>query len=354
MKIAIIRRYVGFSLGGAESYAANCAIELKKLGHDVTVIADKCLLSNVDFLRAPVFGRGSFIKNLSFFLSVKRVIKSSEFDFIYACSRNVPSHLIRISDPLHIKWMQQRYGTTLNQVMKFTPRHSLLLWLEKISIEKAEFGVVTNSGLVKKHVAHSYNYPENRIYPIHNGVNFERFNLNIRKDRYKIRSQLGVKSSGEKLLIFVGSDWKRKGLDILIEALKMLPKNIRLIVAGGKKRQSGKRIRFLGHVRNIERLYAASDLLVIPTRYDPFSNVVLEALSSGLPVITTRWNGASEIICEGKTGLVTDLNAAALAEAIINLLEKCPDPETCHNSVKHLTWQKHVEELLSLYKSCSC
>ena len=91
---------------------------------------------------------------------------------------------------------------------------------------------------------------------------------------------------------------------------------VKLLVAGRQKagpylrlvRKNGyvDNILFLGHVEKIESIFCASDMFILPTFYDPFSNVCLEAMACGLPVITTKLNGASEIIEDGVSGFVVD------------------------------------------------
>jgi UDP-glucose:(heptosyl)LPS alpha-1,3-glucosyltransferase len=85
-----------------------------------------------------------------------------------------------------------------------------------------------------------------------------------------------------------------------------------------KKLQLDHQIRFLKKRSDMERLYAASDVMVLPTRYDSFSNVVLEAMACDIPVITTRNNGAAEIIEPGRNGFVLDNydDASGLAKLI--------------------------------------
>jgi UDP-glucose:(heptosyl)LPS alpha-1,3-glucosyltransferase len=65
-------------------------------------------------------------------------------------------------------------------------------------------------------------------------------------------------------------------------------------------------VRFLGEVADLVRIYMAVDIFILPTIYDPFSNACLEALGCGLPVITSRSNGFSEIIEDGVHGSIVD------------------------------------------------
>ncbi|MDI6865133.1 glycosyltransferase family 4 protein, partial [Thermodesulfovibrio yellowstonii] len=127
----------------------------------------------------------------------------------------------------------------------------------------------------------------------------------------------------------VGSGFKRKGVDTLLKALTILKdQEIFLIVIGKgdikqylkmcKNLDIEKKVLFLGIRKDIENFYALADLFILPTIYDPFSNATLEAMATGLPVITTKNNGASELIEEGKEGfsLEDPFNHLELADKI--------------------------------------
>ena len=118
--------------------------------------------------------------------------------------------------------------------------------------------------------------------------------------------------------------------------------------------QVGDRIQFVGPTERAAAFRHAADILVHPTYYDPCSRVVLEALSCGLPCITTSYDGASEVIESGKHGLVvsTPDDVDELARAVITLA----DPKTrerisqaCKPLQKRLGMHRHVDEMLALY-----
>jgi UDP-glucose:(heptosyl)LPS alpha-1,3-glucosyltransferase len=130
-------------------------------------------------------------------------------------------------------------------------------------------------------------------------------------------------------LLFAGSGWERKGLLFAIEAMALCKnRQMRLLVAGrgeaGPYKTTRLRfwredpVQFLGEVADLVPVYAAADIFILPTIYDPFSNACLEALASGLPVITTRSNGFSEIIEDGVHGSIVDnpANLVGLRDAI--------------------------------------
>src|SRR5438552_8306980 len=181
--------------------------------------------------------------------------------------------------------------------------------------------------MVKDEIVNLYGYPTNRIDIVRNGVPLEKFRFGLEL-REKSREELNLKPD-QIALLFAGSGWERKGLLFAVEAAALCKeRKIRLLVAGrGNARlYKTKRLRFwreepvqfLGKVADMLRIYAAADIFILPTIYDPFSNACLEALACGLPVITTRSNGFSEIIEDGVHGSIVDHagNLVGLRDAI--------------------------------------
>ena len=124
----------------------------------------------------------------------------------------------------------------------------------------------------------------------------------------------------EIAVLFVGSGWERKGLRYATEVVRSLGEKFRLFVAGrGRGRKVNTRaVQHLGAVRDLPALYAAADIFLLPTLYDPFSNACLEALAAGLPVVTTRDNGFSEVIEQCVHGSIVDApsNVAQICAAL--------------------------------------
>ena len=127
--------------------------------------------------------------------------------------------------------------------------------------------------------------------------------------REKAREDLKLKPD-QIALLFAGSGWERKGLRFAVKAMALCRnRKMRLLVAGHGNPcfYKSKRVKFLGEIHDLVPIYAAADIFILPTIYDPFSNACLEALASGLPVITTHANGFSEVIEDGVHGTIVDL-----------------------------------------------
>jgi UDP-glucose:(heptosyl)LPS alpha-1,3-glucosyltransferase len=182
--------------------------------------------------------------------------------------------------------------------------------------------VIAASQILVSEITDLYRYPADNIDVVRNGIPLDTFRFDPRL-REQSRAELNLKQD-QIAVLFVGSGWERKGLLFAIEALALCKnRKMRLLVAGrgDTRRYKTTRLRFwreepvhfLGEVADLTPVYAAADIFVLPTIYDPFSNACLEALASGLPVITTRSNGFSEIIDEGVHGSIVD-NPASLVD----------------------------------------
>lgn len=372
MKIAIIRRECGFGTGGAEAYCANVSSEFSKRGHHVTVIADRSSVEGLDFIRAQVYGRGSIAKNISFFRSVESILQNNSFDITYGLSRVAPVDILRISDPLHAAWLDLGYER-LRWLRKIMPRHRMLLMLEKRAVLSAK-KIVVNSSLVKGQLMKYYKIPSGNIEVVYNGVNHSRF-CPVSGEKYiTLRKELGL-DRDDRVLLFAGTDLRRKGFPALSEAFVSLicalnglgcKEKLYLLIAGCNDKNRFKRFfdnrgvsdrfKWLGYREDMEDLYAISDLFLLPTRYDPFANTTLEAMRCGTPVLTTAYNGASEV-----SGLVAPwlvvprVDSSSIANALSLFLELTEEErkglgKKAFIIASDYEWKGHVDKLEDCFK----
>jgi UDP-glucose:(heptosyl)LPS alpha-1,3-glucosyltransferase len=229
----------------------------------------------------------------------------------------------RAGDGVHRAWLARRrkFEIPLKRfVQGLNRKHHDILQLEEVLLAQGGAGrVIANSQMVKNEVVDLYGYPTDKIDIVRNGIPLEQFRFDS-KLREQSREELKLKPD-EIALLFAGSGWERKGLLYAIQAIALCRnRKMRLLVAGRGNQRSykSKRVQFLGELADLTRVYAAADIFVLPTVYDPSSNACLEALASGLPVITTRSNGFSEIIDDGVHGSIVDRanDLAALRDAI--------------------------------------
>ncbi len=195
----------------------------------------------------------------------------------------------------------------------------------------------------------------------------EAFHPRLREQhRSRLRGELGIAET-VPLFVYVGSGFERKGVPQLLQAFaRMANRSAQLLVIGRDRRQRhieaaarrlglAQRVRFLGGRQDVRPYYGAADAAVLPTLYDPFPNVALEALACGLPLLTSTTCGARELIRQDENGYVCDaLDIPALA----GFLDRLAQPgratamgEAARGSVSDLSLERMAQQLIGLYRS---
>lgn len=246
---------------------------------------------------------------------------------------------------------------------RFSPRHRVIL-----SIEADVFGDSTQriqcaSRFVAEALIADHGVSRNRILLLPNAVDSERFGSPSALEAGR-RLRIELDEKAEQIWLLPASGWRRKGLPLLFQALASIrDPRIHLWIAGRDDPRPWRRmaselglsnqVLFMGQRDDLEVVYAAVDGMVLPTRYDAFANVTLEAAASGLPVITTQTNGAAEWL---EAGLVLLEHADDLA-GLVRALTTFADSERridfgrrAQEQARRLTWARHVEQLRDEYR----
>ena len=302
--VALVRR--GFSRsGGAEAYLRRLATGLFEQGCEVTLYNDRPWPE--DYWPYPQLSISHGGSPREFSRAFHRLRNPKEI--IFSMERVVGCDIYRAGDGVHAAWLERRAEVDAPIrifLRKFSPKHRALLALER-QVFQADHTrlVIANSEMVKQEIIQRFAYPESQVAVILNGVPPQKPSPEARE---RVRNSLGLATT-DTAVLFAGSGWERKGLRFAIEACRGIP-NLKLLVAGrGNPPSRPDYVLYLGEVRQMEDTYAAADVFLLPTLYDPFSNACLEALAAGLPVITTRANGVSEVLENEQTGSVIS-NAA--------------------------------------------
>ena len=190
----------------------------------------------------------------------------------------------------------------------------------------------------------------------------------------QILTQLGLKETSTPVFfLFVANNFRLKGLAVLIRAMRCLQGHDTagqcfLIVAGNgrvpkyrrlaKKLNVHKKIIFLGSIRSIQNALSIVDVAVLPTFYDPSSRYILEALAANKPVITTKFNGATDLFVNNRHGKVIDAseNIPALAEALnyftnTDNIQRASQAIIADNLKEKICISRSAKQLESLYES---
>ncbi len=368
MKIGLACRHFLSTKGGLEKYTMSISTELVRQGHEVHVFAHSGeRVPGIHLHHVPLFPLTSPGKNLSFAYMAAKRIAEFQMDVVQSMERLWDQDIFRASDGINPVQMEQRYPHPFVRGFKaITPRRQALTYLEKrIFCRNGARFIMTNSQLVKDQIRHHYAVSGENIRVIYNSVNRQRFNISAKKQlRKDIRNRYGI-GEQDTLIFFAGNGFQLKGLPIVLEALVGLNNpQIRLMVAGSdpadpyrrwsERNGLGSAAIFLGYQKDLVPFYGAADLFVLPTQYDPFANVCLEAMACGTPVITTQMNGISEIIKNGYDGYVLlSRNPQELAARILDFSghsDKTAFINRAAEKAATFTMDTHMRQLMDLYK----
>jgi UDP-glucose:(heptosyl)LPS alpha-1,3-glucosyltransferase len=237
--------------------------------------------------------------------------------------------------------------------------------------------IVAISKYVAEQFKKHYDAADDRIVVIPNGIKINRRIDTGQADklRSRILAQLGLKEADNPIFfLFVANNFRLKGLACLIKAMQLVSRNNNterkayLIVAGNgrvrkycrlaKKLNVHRRIVFLGAIRHIQNALSIIDVAILPTFYDPSSRYILEAIAANKPVITTKFNGATDLFVNERHGKVIDCaeNIPALAQAIsyftdTNNIQKASQAIVADNLKEKISISRVAEQLIPVYES---
>ncbi|MEE9608318.1 MAG: glycosyltransferase family 4 protein [Myxococcota bacterium] len=329
MRIALVVERFEPGVGGVENAAWAMAHGLARAGDEVHVIARRAAPSrDVCLRRVQVPAAWRPLRALAFSHAAARAAPRGAFDVVYSLSRTRHQDVYRAGGGSHADYLAHRYHRAGGGLRRFAPRHAVLLSLERRIFADPTQLVQCSSEMVRSQIQRRYHVPVERLAVLPNGVDLETYHPRPRGEGARLREGLG--GGAQPVWLFAGSGFARKGLDTALRALALAGSACgSLWVAGADRpgrwsrlaRRLGvaERVAFLGFRRDLPRLYAAVDGLLLPTRYDGFGNVCLEAAATGIPVVTSAAAGAAPLV-RGAGRVVADPeDAGAFAEALREL-----------------------------------
>jgi UDP-glucose:(heptosyl)LPS alpha-1,3-glucosyltransferase len=348
-RVGLVRRGYSSS-GGAESYTLRLAKALADEKIPVSLYVStgwpEPEIEGIRCVRLQSNSPDSFSREFA------RVRDRSEL--ILSMERVIGCDVYRAGDGVHAAWLDRRsrYERPFQSWWRgFSGKHRQILRLEaSIFRPGGAKAIIANSKMVRDEILKYYPGPPERVFVVPNGYDVS----GPEQSREVARKQLGL-DSHQPVALFAGSGWERKGLRFVLEAVRSLSE-VTLLVAGKGQppRVHPERVRFLGPRKDLPLLFAAADVFVLPTLYDPFSNACLEALAHGLPVITTPGNGFSEIV----TPVIgTVLSAPEAVEELAGAILKwscSPSPETrlaCLKQAGGFSVQRNLQSTLDVLRS---
>ena len=325
MKLALISRPFVYH-GGVETATAGLVGALVAHGHDVHLYSPpgQLPLPGVVGHRLPVVRAPAVARALWLPLAVARAVRAADYDVVQSHERTLSQDIYRAGEGCHRAYLATRGGPGAS------PFHRLVLALERRVFARTP-RIVAIARRGRDEIARLYGVPSARLRVVYNGVDLERFHPDNRgRHRAGTRTEVGVPREAW-VVLFVGSGFQRKGLRFLIEALggrgearswlivvgKGDPRPYRLLA---ERAGVASRVVWAGPRSDVERWYGAADAVAVPSLYEPFGNVHLEALASGVPVLASTVAGGAEVIEVGRNGaLAGPGDPAAIGRALDEL-----------------------------------
>lgn len=329
---------------GVERIVFECARFLAGRGHDVTVVAHEWERDDaqpVKYQRVPVRSWPGFLRGRSYFENATRQLRSTDFDVLNTHGCVCPFGGVQWVQSVHAAWLERskrfRPPMSLGRwKQRLNPLHPVLLQLEAKHFRERNYRkIIATTEVVRDDLERIYGVPKDDVEIIPNGFSPSEFNPERRAQmREEMRAKLTLASDNIALL-FVANELERKGYGTILEAMRTLGRrDLRLLVVGKASAEQAKReaaaagvgeqVIVCGLSSDVGRYHAAADLFVLPTQYEAFCLAILEALGSGLPVITTTVPGAGDAIQPGINGaLIEDPKSG---EELAAALEPFLDP----------------------------
>lgn len=379
MDIALCYESVLPARGGAETYIGDLARRLARDGHAVHLYASRwdanALPAATHFHRIEPKSGPRFLRPWRFAAACEEALQHAKHDVSIGFDKTWGQDILYPQGGLHA-------ASAEHNLLKFPDNFSRTLakvgkWLDPAAwsfarLERKQYLgakrplIVVNSFMVRKHFEQHYGIQPEAVRVVRSAIDPLRF---AAEDRFKRRHAERGKwmvFPEETVGLFVAMNYRLKGLAPLLNALALVPRDkpFTLVVAGHpnfrryqkltEKLRIEDRVRFLGHRDDPRDCYFAADFLVHPTFYDPCSLVALESLACGLPVITSKYNGASELLTPPNDGIVIDdpHNAAELASAMARFTDRNVRAEAsaaARQTGTKWTFEHHYQALLNVF-----
>lgn len=366
IRVAVIVPKYGL-IGGAENFVFELTERLASCDDlEIEVFANKWQTgtSSIKFNKIPVIPFPRWLEPLTFAYFANRMT-TGKFDIIHTHDRIFFADLFTFHGIPHKTWIKR----IRKKRLKFND--IAISWIEKKCMGSDHLKMIMPvSTLAKDELTAVYDLPSSKIRTMHPGISpvfFDNFDRTL--CRQKVREDYHFKTD-DIVLLFIGMNFEIKGLDLILTAMSMIKKQdsrkLKLLVVGKGntdkyKKQAEKLgvdqdIHFTGPTREVQPYYLASDLFILPSLYDTFGMVVLEAMLARLPVIVSSTVGAKDIVDHGISGYILPENPEpdAIVYPLLLLLDSNRRKEMGkmgETKALKFSWDAMAEEILAVYKT---
>ena len=368
VKIAVVIPKYGL-IGGAEGFAYEVTERLAKRENlRIHVFANQWRSGKapITFHKVPIIPFPRFMRPISFAYFSNKRIRLKDYDLVHSHDRIFRMDLFTMHGIPHKTWIKEVRCKPLSLFDRS------MSWVENNGITGSRIPMILPvSTLVNDELLKLYDIPESKIRVIHPGVSKDRFfALDQETCREEIRRDHGL-SHNDIVALFVGMNFEIKRLELVLKGVADLvsrenkDSNLKLLVVGkgnGERylamaRELGiaNQVVFVGVTHEVEKYYMASDIFVMPSRFDTFGLAVLEAMMAELPVIISQKVGARDLIESGVQGFVLsdDPSPADVAEKLAVLMEKEKRLKMGKNAQEvalQYTWDRTADQVQELYQ----
>lgn len=363
--------------GGVERIMLECANYLQEQGHETHVFAtdwdEAAIHDGIIQHQVKAFSRPALLRLISFTRACRRELRWTRPrpEVLGAFGVISPPGGVLWVQSVHAAWLeissQQRdLKGRLKQKLNLT--HPYILAMEhKYFAQRQYRKLIALTPQVQADLMRFYNVPAQDIVVIPNGFAPNEFNLTRREEiRATLRQQLGYKDA-DKVVVFVANELERKGFGPLLQAIIALQdEHIHLLAVGRLNPDAyaaeiarcglSERVRFTGPSSDVATYYAAADVFALPTQYEAWGLVIVEAMACGLPVLTSQLAGAAVVVREGQTGELLDdpADVNEIARKLDGLLQgRHVPPQEIAASVADYAWPQILPRYEEVLASCA-
>jgi UDP-glucose:(heptosyl)LPS alpha-1,3-glucosyltransferase len=379
VKIAVVIERIESWRGGAETSSLELAELLAERGHDVHIVTASRRPSTPR-LTIHQISADAMIRPRRLQVFVRRAeafLATQSFDIVHAIAPVPSSDVYQPRGGSILETIERnielRKGRWRRRIKRAAAavnfKYRGMIELERRACRADGPVIAAVSQYVADQFERRYGLTPPRVQVVFNGVRAEPPTAEQRSsDRQAIRAQFGL-ADDAMVLLCVAHNFKLKGIPYVVDALAALRSagrsNAYALIVGrdnpvpilrrAETQRVADRVLFAGPTQRVSAYFSAADVCVHPTWYDPCSRVVLEAMSRGLPAITTRCNGAAEVIEEGVTGFVIESpdDVGALADRILRLFDgQRATAMGAAAQARRADWSmsRHVDRLIELFE----
>lgn len=378
MKIALVTYHADPARGGAESYTIELAEALMRRGNDVAILhytsLDHRRVAGLNYIQVGKPRRTRAAQYLEFIDAVEKHTAQGSFDIVHAM---LPIRYCDIYQPhagLSIEAVngnnKRRRG--LSRLVahlgnRLNRKRQLYASVERnLLASHSPPTIICLSEAMRAKILSAIGVGHARLAVVYNAIDLDRYDRNSDPAaRAVLRAKFGI-SADQTVALFIAQDFERKGLAVSLKAIAEIhDPSLKLIVIGSDNSKPYQRLAnalgisanviFAGGVRDPYPFYAAADIVLFPSLFDPFGLVPAEAVAMGVPPIVSRQSGVSELLADNHDALIIDNpeQTSQLVSAINQMLE--PDlrrrlASNCIQTRRKFSYDEHLDLILQQYQ----